>query len=172
GLRRHHRDPQGWSQQVRGGPQDRPHPPGPHPVHGHPVPRRLRVHREQPRRGRRPARRAGARPGADVPRLPHPVPGDRDVPDEGREGRRRQGPLRPVGRPAPGAPARHPPPRRVRPRRDPALLRDLQGAGARQERRGRHLGRPRRRGAGDQGQLPAGAGRGGRRGRGGRADAL
>ena len=31
---------------------------------------------------------------ADLPRLPDPVPGDRHVPDDGRKGRRRQGPLR------------------------------------------------------------------------------
>ena len=50
----------------------------------------------------------------------------------------------PVADPAPGAPARHPPRARVRPARDPALLRGLQGTRARQERRGRELGRPRR----------------------------
>ena len=73
--------------------------------------------------GRRPAGRAGADPGADVPGLPDPVPGDRHVPDDRREGPRRQGPLRALRGPAPGAPARHPPPRRVRPPGDPALLR-------------------------------------------------
>ena len=95
------------------------------------------------------------RAGADVPRLPHPRAGHRHVPDDGREGRRRQGPLRAGRRPPPGAPARHPPPARVRPDGDPALLRDLQGAGAGQERRGRHLGRPGRRRARDQGVVAA-----------------
>ena len=42
---------------------------------------------EHPGRGRRPARRAGPGPGAHVPRLPDPQPPDRDVPDDGREGR-------------------------------------------------------------------------------------
>src|SRR6266516_4538678 len=41
-------------------------------------------------------------------------------------------------------PARHPPPARVRPAGDPALLRGLQGARAGQERRGGVLGRTRR----------------------------
>ena len=40
------------------------------------------------------------RPGADVPGLPGPLPGDRHVPDDRREGRRRQGALRPGARPA------------------------------------------------------------------------
>ena len=73
------------------------------------LPRRLRLHREHPRPGRRPARRAGAAAGADLPRLPDQVPRDRHVPDDRRGRRRRQGPLRPGARPAPGAPARHPP---------------------------------------------------------------
>ena len=63
--------------------------------------------------------------------VPDPLSRGRDVPDEGREGRRRQGPLRAERRSAPGAPARHPPPARVRPARDPALLRDLQGRSSR-----------------------------------------
>jgi hypothetical protein len=42
-----------------------------------------------------------------------------------------------------GAPAGHPPRVGVRPARDPALLRGLQGPRARQERRGRRLGRAR-----------------------------
>ena len=45
-------------------------------------------------------------------------------------------------RPAPRAPARHQPRLEVRPARDPALLRGLQGPRARQVRRGRQLGRP------------------------------
>ena len=45
GLRRHHRDPQGRPQQVRGGPPHRPDPAGPDPVHRDPVPGGLRVHR-------------------------------------------------------------------------------------------------------------------------------
>ena len=55
----------------------------------------------------------------------------------------------PAARPAQGAPARHPPHARVRPARDPALLRGLQGPGARQVGRRRHLGRSRRRRSGD-----------------------
>ena len=45
GLRRHHRDPQGRPQQVRGGPPQRPDPAGPDPVHRDAVPGGLRVHR-------------------------------------------------------------------------------------------------------------------------------
>ncbi len=48
----------------------------------------------------------------------------------------------PVHRSAAGASARHPPRPRVRPPRDPALLRGLQGARAGQERRGRVVDRP------------------------------
>ena len=44
--------------------------------------------------GRRPARRAGAAPGADVPGLPDQVPRDRHVPDDRRGRRRRQGAVR------------------------------------------------------------------------------
>ena len=50
----------------------------------------------------------------------------------------------PADRPAPGAPARHQPRLQVRPPGDPALLRGLQGPRARQVRRRRRLGRPRR----------------------------
>src|SRR4051812_11220604 len=49
---------------------------------------------------------------------------------------------------------RHPPRQRVRPAGDPALLRGLQGPGARQVRRGRRLGRPHRGRGGDRGVLP------------------
>ena len=58
------------------------------------VPGRLRLHRGHPRPGRRPARRAGAAAGADVPGLPDPLPRDRHVPDDGRGRRRRQGAVR------------------------------------------------------------------------------
>ena len=44
--------------------------------------------------GRRPAGRAGAGARADLPGLPDPVPRHRHVPDDRREGRRRQGALR------------------------------------------------------------------------------
>ena len=57
---------------------------------------------------------------------------DRHVPDDRRGRRRRQGAVRAGRRPAPGAPARHPPRARVRPAGDPALLRGLQGPRARQ----------------------------------------
>ena len=109
GVRRHHRDPQGAAQQVRGRPRDRADPAGPHAVHLHPLPGRLRLHRGHPRRGRRPARRAGAARRADLPRLPDPVPRDRHVPDDRRGRRRRQGAVRAGDRPAAGAPAGHPP---------------------------------------------------------------
>ena len=82
--------------------------------------------------------------GADLPGLPDQVPRDRHVPDDRRGRRRRQGALRARDRPAPGAPARHQPRLEVRPAGDPALLRGLQGPRARQVRRGRQLGRPRR----------------------------
>ena len=45
-------------------------------------------------RGRRPAGRAGAAARADLPGLPDPLPRHRHVPDDRREGRRRQGALR------------------------------------------------------------------------------
>jgi hypothetical protein len=48
-------------------------------------------------------------------------------------------------RPTPGTPARPPAPTQIRPAGDRALLLDLQGTGTGQERRGRVLGRPRRR---------------------------
>ena len=68
---------------------------------------------------------------------------DRHVPHARRGRRRRQDPVHPGGRPAqeahPRARGRQP----VRPARDPALLRDLQGPRARQVGRGRPLGRPR-----------------------------
>ena len=80
----------------------------------------------------------------DVPRLPDQVPRHRDVPDDRRGRRRRQGALRPHQRPAARAHARHQPRAEVRPAGDPALLRGLQGPRARQVRRGRRLGRPRR----------------------------
>src|SRR5690242_17345650 len=51
----------------------------------------------------------------------------------------------PRGRPTSGAPARPPPSARIRPAGNRALLPDLQATGAGQERRGRILGRPRRR---------------------------
>ena len=87
---------------------------------------------------------------------------DRHVPDDRREGRRRQGPLRALRGPAPGAPARHPPPGRVRPAGDPALLRGLQGPGAGQVGRGRDLGRPGRGRGGDPRLVQARRGRRGR----------
>ena len=78
------------------------------------------------------------------PGLPDQVPGDRDVPDDRRGRRRRQGAVRAGLRPAARAHARHQPPAEVRPAGDRALLHRLQGARARQVRRGRQLGRPRR----------------------------
>ena len=102
--------PQGQPQQVRGRPRDRPDAAGPHAVHLDAVPGRLRLHRGHPRRRRRSARRAGAparRPA--VPGRAGALPRDRHVPDDRREGRRRQGALRARQRPAAGAPARHPP---------------------------------------------------------------
>ena len=50
----------------------------------------------------------------------------------------------PARRPAPGAPAGSRPPSRVRPPRDPALLRGLQGSRTGQVSRGRDVGRTRR----------------------------
>ena len=61
----------------------------------------------------------------------------------------------PDARPAPRAPARHQPRLQVRPPRDPALLRGLQGPRARQVRRGRQLGRPHRGRGRGQRLLPA-----------------
>ena len=95
GVRRTRGDPQGLAQQVRGRPRDRPYPPRPHALHVDRVPRGLRLHREHPGPGRRPARRARHPPGPDVPRLPDQVPRDRHVPDDRRGRRRRQGALRP-----------------------------------------------------------------------------
>ena len=63
-LRRADRDPQGLAQQVRGRPQDRAPAAGPDALHLDGLPRGLRLHREHPRPGRRPARRARAAPGA------------------------------------------------------------------------------------------------------------
>ena len=75
--------------------ETRPDPPRPHAVHLDAVPRRLRLHRGHPGRGRRPARRAGAAAGRPaVPGRAGALPGDRHVPHDRREGRRRQGALR------------------------------------------------------------------------------
>ena len=84
GLRRDHRNPQGQSEQVRGGPPFGPDQARPDAVHRDPVPGRLRLHRRHPRPGRRPAGRAGAAGRGDVPGLPGHRPGDRHVPDDGR----------------------------------------------------------------------------------------
>ena len=145
GVRCPDRDPAGQPEQVRGRPRQRPDPPGPDAVHRDPVPGRLRLRAGHAGRRRRSARRAGAGAGTHVSRLPDPQPPDRHVPDDRRERRRRQDPVRARRRPAPGTPARPPPPTRIRPAGDRALLLDLQGTGTGQERRGRVLGRPRRR---------------------------
>jgi hypothetical protein len=79
--------------QVRARPQERPDPPGPDAVQGHPVPGRLRIRGGHPGIGRRPPRRIRAGTRTGVPRLSHPVTSDRDVPDDRREGRGRQSPL-------------------------------------------------------------------------------
>ena len=107
GVRRHHRDPQGQPEQVRGGSSHRADPARPDAVHRDPVPRGLRLHRRHPRPGRRSAGRAGAAGRADVPRLPGHRAGDRHVPDDGRGRPRRQGAVRVGERPAAGAPAGH-----------------------------------------------------------------
>ena len=59
-------------------------------VLGHRLPGRLRLRPRHPGRGRRPARRARAARGPDVPGLLGPGPGHRRVLDGGREGPRRQ----------------------------------------------------------------------------------
>ena len=104
-VRRDGRNPEGPAEQVRAGPCHRTHPLGPDAVHLHPLSGGLRLHREHPRAGRRPARRPGAARGADVPRVPDHLPGHRHVPDDRREGRGRQGPHRSGDRPPHGAPA-------------------------------------------------------------------
>lgn len=71
---------------------------------------------------------------------------------------RRQAALRPRGRPPGRPPQGHPGRLGVRPPGDPALLRGLQGPGARQVRRGRRLGRPRRGRGRDRALVPAGQG--------------
>src|ERR1700759_3150279 len=57
-----------------------------------------------------------------VPGLPDPLPPGREVPQDRREGRRRQGHLRARGRPAAGEPARARGHTRVLPAGDPPLL--------------------------------------------------
>ena len=69
-VRRDGRNPEGPAEQVRAGPCHRTHPLGPDAVHLHPLPGGLRLHREHPGAGRRPARCPGAARGADVPRVP------------------------------------------------------------------------------------------------------
>ena len=71
GLRR---GADGLAQQVRGRRRDRARRARPPPLHLDELPGRLRLHRGDARRGRRPARRARAGRRADVPRLPHPRP--------------------------------------------------------------------------------------------------
>ena len=107
GIRRHHRDPQGQSQQIRGRPPQWSHPARPDPVHGDPVPRRLRLHRQHPGPGRRSAGRPRPAVRADVPRLPDPGPRHRHVPHDRREGPGRQGPVRLGQRSPAGQPPGH-----------------------------------------------------------------
>ena len=108
--------PEGFAQQVRGGPRDRPDPARPHAVHLDQLPGRLRLRRGHPRRGRRPARRAGAaRRSRPSPAASSGCRADRHVPDDRRGRRRRQGAVRARGRPALGAHPGHRRRRRVRP---------------------------------------------------------
>ena len=106
-VRRRHRDPARQSQQVRVRPRAARDPARPPPLLGHGVPVRLRLRPRHARARRRSPRRAGAPRGPDVPRLLGGGAGGRRVLDGGREGARRQDPLRPVARPELRRGARH-----------------------------------------------------------------
>ena len=141
GTRRRHRDPPRQPREVRSRPRHRPRVPRPRAVHADGLPRRLRILREHARRGRRPARRAGAARCHPVPRRHGQRAPGRRAEDEGRGRRRRQargGPDEgPALEPHPG-PRRHP---RVHEEGDRALLRALQGPRAQQVGQGRPVGR-------------------------------
>ena len=129
------RDPAREPQQVRVRRGGRRLPAGPRPLLGRLLQLRLRLHRGDARRRRRPHRRPPGHRRAHLHRLPRLGPADRRARDERRERLRLQGPVRRARRPAPGA---HQPPRpgaAAPARRDRALLPDLQAA--------REQGRPR-----------------------------
>ena len=98
-ARRRDRDPAWEPQQVRVRPRAARDPPRPAPLLGDGLPRRLRLRPRHPGARRRPARRARAARGPHVPRLLGGGAGGRRVLDGGREGPRRQDPLRAVARP-------------------------------------------------------------------------
>ena len=151
GLRR---GADGLAEQVRGRRGVRPRRPRPAALHLDELPGRLRLHRGDARRGRRPARRARARRRADVPRLPHPRPRRRRLPHDRREGAGREGDPRAAEGSRLDARARHPRhPVRV-PRRDRALLPGLQGSRGEEDGDAR-LRQPRRGRAGDRGSAGA-----------------
>ena len=114
-------------------------PPRPRPVVGGLLQLRLRVHRGHARRRRRPHRRAADHRRAHVHGLPRLGPADRRAGDARRDGLRLQDAVRRDRRPAPAAhraPRAGPP---APPRRDRALLHDLQAAreqGGRRRRAG------------------------------------
>ena len=121
------RDPARVAQQVRVRRGGRRLPARSRPVERRLLQLRLRLHRGHARRRRRPHRRPADHRRADLHRLPRLGAPDRRARDARREGLRLQGPVRRDRRPPPAAhrAARAGP--AAPPRRDRALLRDLQG---------------------------------------------
>ena len=142
--------PRGQPQQVRDRPRRRPRLPRPAAVHGHDVPRRLRLRARHARRRRRPARRprAARRPG--VPGRVGRGPAGRRAVHAGRGRRGRQADLRAAQEPRWADVDDLERPHAAADGRDPALLRGLQGARARQVLLDAGHRRPRRRLARDR----------------------